>query len=232
MIIAIHQPNFLPWLGYFAKLTAADRLVLLDDAQFSKNSYINRVKVSGPSGPAWLTVPVKVSLGQTIAQVTPARADWAEAAGRKLEAYYRKAAAFREVHPVLCGLLAEATAQPHLAAINGFLLAALARRLGISTPLIQASTLGHEELAADDRLVALVHDLACGGTYLSGKGGAGYQDPEKFAQAGLTLRYLDFTPPPYDQGASAFSPGLSVVDALYHLGFAGTARLLGVGGNR
>ena len=58
MIVAIHQPNFLPWMGYFWKIAHVDRFVFLDNVQFSKGSYQNRVKVKGPQGPHWMTIPV------------------------------------------------------------------------------------------------------------------------------------------------------------------------------
>src|ERR1700757_3691267 len=58
MIVAAHQPNYLPWLGYFYKIAHCDVFVLLDDVQFTKNSYQNRTRIKGPKGPIWLTQPV------------------------------------------------------------------------------------------------------------------------------------------------------------------------------
>ncbi|PIR50149.1 hypothetical protein COU79_01025, partial [Candidatus Peregrinibacteria bacterium CG10_big_fil_rev_8_21_14_0_10_54_7] len=61
MIAAIHQPNYLPWSGYFHKMVKADVFVFLDNVQFTKNSYQNRAKIKGLRGEQWLTVPVKTS---------------------------------------------------------------------------------------------------------------------------------------------------------------------------
>ncbi|MCK4820225.1 WbqC family protein, partial [bacterium] len=58
MIVGIHQPNYLPWLGYFYKIARSDIFVFLDNAQYSKNSFINRNKIKTPQGAAWLTVDV------------------------------------------------------------------------------------------------------------------------------------------------------------------------------
>ena len=69
MIISIHQPNFLPWLGYFYKIAASDMFIVLDDVQYTKNSYINRSQIKTPQGCLWLTVPVHASLSNKIIEV-------------------------------------------------------------------------------------------------------------------------------------------------------------------
>ena len=74
--------------------------------------------------------------------------------------------------------------------------------------------------------MAIVLKLAPGGTYLSGKGGGGYQDPAKFEKAGLKLAYSGFSQPQYPQGGANFVPGLSVLDAVFHLGWKGAAALV------
>ena len=75
-VVAVHQPNYLPWLGYFYKIACADVFIFLDDVQFSKNSYINRVRILHAQRSHWLTIPVSVTLGDPINRVRPARADW------------------------------------------------------------------------------------------------------------------------------------------------------------
>ncbi len=70
MKIAIHQPHYLPWLGYFAKWAAADLFVFLDTVQFEKNGWQNRNRIKTRDGARWLTVPVRASLGTPIKDVT------------------------------------------------------------------------------------------------------------------------------------------------------------------
>ena len=60
MKVAIHQPNYFPWIGYFYKMSLADVFVVLDDSQYSKNGYQNRVKIKTPTGSVWMTQPVCV----------------------------------------------------------------------------------------------------------------------------------------------------------------------------
>lgn len=222
--VTIHQPNYLPWLGYFGKIAEADVLVFLDDVQFSKNSYTNRVKVMGPSGPCWLSQPVRYNFGDPIDRVAIADAAWPRRHMDKLCNYYRSVRAAKAVLPRLSDLLAGAP-QAGLAAVNRHLIEGLAGELGLTCRFVASSELAAPG-ASDDRLIRLVAAVDPTGTYLSGRGGAKYQDPTKFAAAGLGFRYMDFHHPVYDQGGNEFTPGLSVIDAVVRLGWDATGRLI------
>lgn len=225
MITAVHQPNYFPWLGYFRKIAAADAFVFLDDVQFSKNSYINRVQIAGPAVPRWLTIPVSVHLGMRIDQVKPARADWRAAHLSSLHNTYRGATRFRAVWKDVETIYAKADGE-NLAAINQTLVQAVARHMGFACQFYVSSSFGLGEVAGDARLAALVAAINPNGTYLSGKGGAKYQDPSTFKKAGLSFRYSDFNHPVYGQGREPFQPGLSILDAAFHLGWPATASLI------
>lgn len=228
MVVAIHQPNYLPWLGYFAKIARADTFIFLDDVQFSKGSYINRVQVLGGGEARWLTVPVAVRLGDPINKVRPRDAQWITSHCAFFRNEYRRAAHFRQVWPELEDILLKAPGGEDLAAINQFLIEALSGRLGLSCVFTRSSGFAVAG-SSDDRLVELTAAAVPGGTYLSGKGGAKYQDPAKFASAGLGFAYQNFVHPEYGQGplvAGPFVAGLSVVDAIMHLGWEDTAALL------
>ena len=224
-LVAIHQPNYAPWLGYFHKMAHADLFVFLDDAQFSKGSYTNRVQILTNGAVRWLTIPVQQGLGTPINQVAIARGDWKRAHLDTLRASYRNAAHVREVWPDIETLYADLPPDG-LAQANATLIARLAENLRIATPTRLASRLDIGVAAGDDRLVAIVSALARGGTYLSGKGGGNYQDPAKFERAGLALAYTQFSHPQYEQGAPTFVPGLSVLDAVFNLGWERTAELV------
>lgn len=223
-VVAIHQPNYLPWLGYFRKIARADTFVFLDDVQFSKGSYINRVQVLAGKSAKWLSVPVTASIALQINQTQIAKADWRADHLARLQAYYRTAPAFATVFPGLEEMFASAQGDT-IAAVNESLIRALAGRIGLDTVFVRSSDLGHETLSADERLAALVSDL--GGTaYLSGGGGAKYQDPATFAAAGIALAFNDLDFAPYDQRRDAFVAGLSILDCLFWTGFENTARLV------
>ena len=223
--VAIHQPNYLPWLGYFAKIARADVFVFLDDVQFSKNSYTNRVQILGAAGPRWLTIPVANRLGMAINIVMPARDDWARAHLDVLKQVYGDAPAFSAIWDDLRTFLNSAPSGD-LASINQFLIKSISERLGFRCRFETSSSIDTGCAAADDRLVRLVTALAPRGTYLSGRGGAKYQDPEKFASAGLEFQYLNFRHPVYEQSESTFVPGLSIVDVLFRMGWGRTAEIL------
>ncbi len=225
MIVAIHQPNYIPWLGYFAKMARADIFVLLDDAQYSKNSYTNRVQIDVGGAGRWLTVPVTYRFGDPINRVRAANATWPRVHCETLKALYADAPAFRDIWPWLAERYSALPATD-LAASNESLIAVLAERLGLRAVLRRASTLGADVAKGDDRLIALVRACGEGAVYLSGRGGDKYQDPAKFAAAGVALIYSDFVHPIYDQGHSNFVPGLSIFDALFRLGWERTAGLL------
>ena len=232
MIVAIHQPNYLPWLGYFHKIARADVFVFLDDVQFSKNGYTNRVRILGDGATRWLTIPAAVHLGDPIGAVRPARPDWRRRHLDTLRHFYNAAPAFGAVWPRIEEIYA-GLPDGDLAAINRSLVEAIAGELGFACRFRASSEFETGDTMGDDRLVALVRAIAADGSYLSGAGGAKYQDEAKFAAAGLGFRYADFVHPVYDQGSGTdFIPGLSVIDAIFRLGWAGTAEMIVNPGDR
>lgn len=222
--VAIHQPNYAPWLGHFAKMAASDTFVFLDDAQYSKNGYINRVQIDASGEVRWLTIPVSYSFGDPIAAVHFSNPDWRKSHLDTLRTYYRRAAHFKATWTWLSEIYA-ALPQHTLALSNARLIECIARRLGIAAAFCFSSAFQTDAAAGDDRLIALVR-AAGGARYLSGKGGKNYQDPEKFAAAGIMLTYTEFVHPVYEQGHAQFISGLSIFDALFQIGFEATAALI------
>ncbi len=225
MIVAIHQPNYVPWLGYFAKLAQADIFVFLDDVQFSKNGYTNRVQVLNGDRRHWLTVPVRVSLGDAIDAVVPAKPGWAASHRDSLANFYRRTPAFGEVWPDIEALY-EGSPSGDIAASNAYLIDKLAGLLGLSRRTVKSSAIETGDAVGDARLAAIVAELAPGGTYLSGAGGKNYQDPATFSENGIGLQYTRFVHPEYDQGGVAPEHGLSLLDAVFRLGWSATHDLI------
>jgi WbqC-like protein len=225
MLVAIHQPNFLPWLGWFDKLARADVFILLDTAahQHTGSNYTNRVKIMAGGEPRWITIPVARGSDQR------SRIDRLRVAGngvwrRKMRATfeqsYAKAPYFDGAMPIVDSMLAAET--DLLCELNLIALGAIAAALGLpSERMLRASTIageGEAENTGTDRLVALVRAVG-GDAYLAGHGADGYQEDERFAAAGITVEYQHYHPPPYRQlHAGAFVPGLSAIDALMNLG--------------
>jgi len=224
-VVAIHQPNYAPWLGYFYKIARAQVFVFLDDVSYSKNSYINRVQIDGGGSPRWLTQPVTYKFGEPISEVKLAQPDWRQSHLATLRNYYRDARAFKAAWPRIATMY-EVLPEANLARTNRALIEAIASEMAIATKFLASSDLDTSGLSADDRLVAIVKTVAPGGRYLSGKGGASYQDPAKFRAAGIDLTYTEFAHPVYEQRHPEFLPGLSVLDSIFNVGFADTAALI------
>lgn len=213
MKVAIHQPNYVPWAGYFFKVAQCDRFVFLDDAQYTKNSFINRNRIKTPQGEHWLTIPVSVSLGQLICEVKPLPG-WAERHLKTLQQSYAKTAGYkRYVEGIAAVLRAE---HANLAELNIALVGHFCDLLGIATPRVRASELGIAG-SSDERLAAITAHLG-GDAYLSGYGGANYQLQQTFASKNIALETYKFRPPAYKQQWGEFISGLSILDVLFCCG--------------
>jgi hypothetical protein len=223
MIVAIHQPNYLPWCGYFAKIAAADVFVVLDDVPLSNGrSFVSRTEIASPHGKQWLTVPVARTRDAPIAEARFADQRWPARHVRTLQAMYGHAS---YAPTLLTGLQAlYASPGERLAEFNLALLRHLLHILGIGTPVVRASQL-QVGGTGSQHLLGLVQ--AVGGTaYLSGPSGQRYLDPGPFADARVAIRYGQYEPQPYPRGRLAFVPALSILDALFHIGSAQTRALL------
>jgi hypothetical protein len=227
-VVAVHQPNFLPWLGFFHKLESADVFVLLDDVQLQKTagSWVNRVRVLVSGEPHWLTAPiVRPSGTQTIAET---RVDdsrpWRDKLLRTVDQSYRRAEHFDAVFPVLEELLRAPT--DRVAELNELAIRRIVELLGIGggTRIVRSSEL-EVDGAATERLANLTRALG-GHAYLSGGGASDYQDESVFEQAGIELRFQEFEHPSYAQRGEEFVAGLSVIDALLNEGPAETRTML------
>lgn len=215
LLVGVHQPNYLPWMGYFYKLSRSDVFVLLDDVLAPSRGYVNRSKVLVQGKGRWLTVPINRNDG-FIHHLTPANDEWIAKHLGTLQHNYQRASFFRDLMPGLKKVIQE-SADRRLAVLNEKLIRHIASLLSISTPLIRASRFDIEA-TGDERLVDLVRAVG-GSGYLSGSGGDNYQAPQTFSSAGIDLKYSAFEKVSYvQQNAQEFVPGLSVVDALFNVG--------------
>ncbi len=215
MKVAVHQPNYIPWLGYFAKLASADIFIFLDDVQLPQGrSYVHRTRIHAPSDGAWLSAPIRREERQRIMDVRFADADWRRRHQATLFHTYRKAPFFDPVMHLVEEIYALGT--DSLALFNMNAVARIADFLGLSCRFELSSAFG-VAMCGDDRLIELVKAVG-GDTYISGAGGQNYQHPEKFAAAGIGLCVREYRPRPYTQSQGGFISNLTVLDALFNLG--------------
>lgn len=228
-VVAIHQPTFLPWLGYFDKIARSDAFILMDDAQFPKKggTWSNRVWMLVNKQAAWVTMPIVRAYHGTrlICEMKiNNRTSWRAKVLKTIQMNYARVPFFEEVFPFLTELVNNPT--DSLADYNIAAIQALVSALGLDlSKLIPGSTLDVEGEATD--LLIVMTEVVGGTAYLCGGGAAGYQEDEKFAKAGIELIYQNFKHPVYPQmNASEFIPGLSIIDVLMNLGFEATNALL------
>ena len=215
MIVAIHQPQYLPWLGYFDKIDRADLFVLLDTVQFKKNEFQNRNKVKTAQGWQWLTVPVRYRFPQCIHEVGVNNdTNWPHKHRQALVSNYSKAPYFESHLSFFDELFS--TNWDLLVELNAHCVRSLMGTFGITTPI----RLAHEWDLSDDptgRLVDICH-RAGADTYLSGAGARDYLDLAQFEQAGIHVLFQEYDHPEYPQLFGDFEPHMSAVDLLFNCG--------------
>jgi hypothetical protein len=216
MIVAVHQPQYLPWIGYFHKIDTADVFVLLDNVQFKKNEWQNRNKIKTAQGWQWLTVPVMYRYPQLINEAPiNNKVNWQHKHRQAILSNYRKAPYYGILEPLFAEIFSsswEIISQLNITAVRR-----LTEILGIDTPLHVASELGHFPEHPDDRLIAIAEHVGAD-TYLAGAGGRDYMDLRKYDRAGVRVIFQDFTHPVYDQLFGEFEPFMSVIDLIFNHG--------------
>lgn len=235
MIVAAHQPNCLPWLGFFDRMRKADLFVLVDHVQFERQNYQNRTRVKTGNGEArWVTVPVRQRsrdervVDKLIDNDRRGKFRWGRKAYRTIQYSYEGAPYYRE-HAATLQAVLDARWE-RLIDLNLTLLEWARQALGIATPVVRSSTLGVEGLKSD-----MVLDLCrrVGATqYVAGLGGShGYLDTAAFERAGVEVVWQQFEHPRYEQrpAPGTFVEGLSVLDLILNCGPRSGAVLAGEG---
>ncbi len=213
MIVAIHQPQYLPWIGYFDKIDCADVFVLLDNVQYKKNEWQNRNRIKTSQGWQWITVPVLYKYPEKINEVKINNTvDWRKKHLNALTYNYSKAPFFEKHRRFLEKTFS--TNWEFLVEINTHVIQYLINALGIDKKIVLASSLRLRE-GPTDRLVNICKHVQAD-TYLSGKDGAKYMNLDTFAQAKIKVIFQDFRHPTYQQLYEPFEPLMSIVDLLFN----------------
>lgn len=219
MIVAVHQPNYLPYLGFFDKMMKADIFVIYDDAQFNKEDFQHRNKIRIHNGWKWLTVPVEkkpipINEIKIRNEITTKNIKWSDAHIKNIEDEYKKTgyyltykAGFEEIYRKNYDRLID---------LNMEIISYLKKALEINTKLIFSSELGFTSTSTK-RLIDILEALE-GDIYLSGPGGRNYLDVSMFKNKGIEVEFQDFKYPIYKQTYKDFIPNMSAIDVLFNLG--------------
>ena len=230
MILSVHQPQYIPWLGYFHKIAKSDCFVFLDRVQYKPREFQNRNKIRTKEGWIWLSVPVlcKGRYRQSIYDVLIDNGfPWARKHLMSLKSWYARAEFFDAHFPFFQQVYTknwEKLIDLNIAIINYLL-----NQLNISTPVYFESKLDIGQTKTS-RIIEICQKLKAG-TYLSGAGAKAYLEEEKFVQAGIKLIYQDFLHPVYRQQFCLvdkdFIPFMSTLDLLFNEGPKSREILLG-----
>lgn len=219
--VAVHQPNYIPWAGYFHKLASCDVFVFLDSVQYPRGqSVTNRNRVKTPNGVAYLTIPVSLRGAEegkaSYLSVEYADERWKAKHLRTVEHAYRRAPHFEEVYDLYARALEP---ERRFVDLTVGVIDAIAAYLAIDTPRRRLSDLLESHGQKSDLIVDVCRAVGAT-TYLSGTGARAYNDEETLARHGIALRYDDFASPVYPQLWGDFEPNLSVLDMLFNCGRA------------
>lgn len=222
MILAGHQPEYLPYIGFFAKVARADMFIFVDHVQFLKKSFQNRNKVRvapGSGGWAWLTVPV-ITVGKRFQKINEVEIDnstrWGEKHWKTISLNYKKTPYFSDYKGYFEELYAKKWVK--LVDLNEEIIRFLFKVFDINIPIFKSSDYDFKG-AKTDLLIDMCRELKAD-TYLSGVGAKadGYVEEEKFKGQGLSHIFSSFKHPEYRQTFKPFIPFLSVIDLLFNYG--------------
>lgn len=216
--VAIMQPTYLPWCGYFALIQAVDVFVFLDSVQFAKRSWQQRNQVKTPQGAQWLSVPVitKGKRDQLINEVEiDSSCNMTDVHKKSIEMNYSRAPYFKEMGPGVLSCIDPKKTK--LVDLNIGIVKFLCGLFGIKTQLLRSSDL-HGCGTKADLLASLCLEL--GATeYISAPGSKAYLDESTaFAQIGIPIRYFNFHHPVYPQLFGDFLPFMSAIDMIFNCG--------------
>lgn len=217
-VVAVHQPNYLPWLGYFYKIAHSDIFVFLDNVQYERRGFTNRNRIKTLQGPMWLTVGV-LTKGNWHQMVSDVRIDdsvaWQEKHWKSIKQNYSKAPCFEEYAQRFQSIYQGSWEL--LADLNEAFVRDICRMLGIASVEFRRASLLHASGAGSELLAGICREVGAD-TYLSGFGGMKYMEEEPFERSAVKVRYYDFAHPQYHQLWGEFVPNLSTVDLLFNEG--------------
>ena len=226
MIVSIHQPNYLPWLGFFSKIKQSDLFVLFDDVQFPRGKkhfgHRNRIKTNFNAS-KWLTVPIKnksdmVSFNDTVINYS---LGWNKEHLRLMEIFYKEAPHFDKYFADISELLLKEYS--NLTELSKKLIVYFMKELKINTEVKLSSEFGGEVLTGSDKIFNIlekVRSYAYSVEYISGSGEGSrrYIEEGEFKRRRINLHWQEYEHPTYNQLFNGFMPYLSVVDLLFNEG--------------
>lgn len=219
MILTIHQPEYLPYIGFFERLAASDVFVILDDVGYQKNGFINRNKIKTEKGPKWITVPVlgrspNLKINEVVIDNSK---NWGASQWGSIISSYSKSPYFKEYSDFFEEVFKKKW--DSICDIDIYLLENINKFLDINSKIIKSSELDVSGRGTE-RLISICKKLKVD-YYLSGPGNEEHQvEKERFEEQGIKVEIKDFSNPEYQQMFinQGFLPYMSTIDLLFNEG--------------
>jgi len=222
MTFSIHQPNFIPWIGYFDKIAKSEVFIILDTVQYPRGKSVsNRNFIKSNNGDkVELVVPVSKPKGKdskvTYREVNIAETKWQKKILKTLEYSYKKSRYFEEYF----GYFESLFSMNDFCEMNISFINKIIELYEIDTKVYLLSDLKDIEGSKNDLIISIAKALNAD-TYLSGQGAKKYNDLDLYRENSIDLIYHEFSHPEYQQMGNEFVPHLSIVDLLFNEGVNG-----------
>ena len=218
MKLAIMQPYFFPYTGYWQLLDVADRFVIYDDVNYIKGGWINRNRILINGQPGYITIPLdQASPNKRICDIAmQASPIWRKKLIKSIENAYRKAPFYSEVFPIIEEVISYNT--DNLAEFITNQLVTMAAYLGINTKFVMTSRRYKNNSLTGQERVLNICNREKASIYINVKAGQSLYDVDAFQRKGVDLQVITTRPLPYRQRATGFSPCLSIIDTLMEVG--------------
>lgn len=215
MIVTIHQPNYLPYLGFFEKVANSDILILYDNTQYKKLDFQNRNKIRTKEGWSWLTLPVSYKFGDLINEVKIADKKALKKHWKTLTTYYANAKYFKNYEDVFSEIFLKNWEK--LSDLNIELIKKICEILEINTKIVIASEIIDLKTKSTQALLDMCKKFNAD-KYIAGKDGKTYMDVKLFEEANIQIIYQDYKHPEYKQVYKGFEPYMCILDLIFNHG--------------
>lgn len=220
MKLAIMQPYFFPYLGYFQLIHAVDKFVIFDDVNYINKGWINRNRILVNQQPCYFIMPLKqASQNKLICDIDLDSSNWRDKLLKTIANTYRKSPFFADVFPVIEKIILFKT--ENVADFLANQLLELSKFIGIKTEFVLTSRVyENQSLSGQERIIDICKREKTD-VYLNAIGGQTLYDSKTFSDAEIELQFIEMKPLPYPQKSTEFVPYLSIIDVLMNVGVEG-----------
>ena len=213
MRLAIMQPYFMPYIGYFQLIAAVDLFIVYDNIKYTKKGWINRNRMLQNGKDVMFSLPLKSDSDYLDVRERKLAGDFnRDKLLNQLKAAYRRAPYFDQTFPLVEQIVRRDEA--NLFRYLHHSIVKTCEHLGIATEIRISSEMAvNHDLKSQDKVLALC-EAVCAKTYVNTMGGVALYAKEAFQERGFDLKFIKPKPFEYVQFCAEFVPWLSIIDVL------------------